>query len=88
MVMTHFGESDDVDAQLAELSSRLDEWAERARSQELDEFVAGVREEIAGHVDSETAEAYEQAAPPEQLYAGLERYLRKRAESTPDTRVS
>jgi glyoxylase-like metal-dependent hydrolase (beta-lactamase superfamily II) len=81
MVMTHFGESDDVDAQLAELSSRLDEWAERARSQRLDEFVAGVREEISGHVDPETAEAYEQAAPPEQLYAGLERYWRKRAEA-------
>jgi len=81
MVMTHFGESADVDAQLDELSARLDEWAERARSQGLDEFVAGVRGEIAEHVDSATAEAYEQAAPPEQLYAGLERYWRKRAEA-------
>ncbi len=81
LVMTHFGESDDVDAQLAELSSRLDDWAGRARSQELDSFVAGVRGEIAEHVDSETAAAYEQAAPPEQLYAGLERYWRKRAEA-------
>jgi hypothetical protein len=81
MVMTHFGESDDVDAQLTELSTRLDEWAERARSQGIDEFVAGVREEIAGRVDPEAAAAYEQAAPPEQLYAGLERYWHKRAEA-------
>jgi glyoxylase-like metal-dependent hydrolase (beta-lactamase superfamily II) len=81
LVMTHFGESEDVDAQLAELSARLDEWAGWAREQEIGEFVASVRGEIAGHVDSDTAEAYEQAAPPEQLYAGLERYWRKRAEA-------
>jgi glyoxylase-like metal-dependent hydrolase (beta-lactamase superfamily II) len=81
VVMTHFGESDDVDAQLAELSARLDDWAGRAREQEMEEFVAGVRGEIAEHVDSDTAAAYEQAAPPEQLYAGLERYWRKRAEA-------
>jgi glyoxylase-like metal-dependent hydrolase (beta-lactamase superfamily II) len=81
LVMTHFGVGEDVDAQLTELSARLDDWADRARSAGLDEFVSGVREEIAEHVDSDTAAAYEQAAPPEQLYAGLERYLRKRAEA-------
>jgi glyoxylase-like metal-dependent hydrolase (beta-lactamase superfamily II) len=81
LVMTHFGVGEDVGAQLAELSARLDDWADRARSVGLDEFVSGVREEIAEHVDSDTAAAYEQAAPPEQLYAGLERYWRKRAEA-------
>jgi glyoxylase-like metal-dependent hydrolase (beta-lactamase superfamily II) len=81
LVMTHFGVGEDVEAQLAELSARLDEWAGRARDQDLDEFVAGVRDEVARHVDAETAAAYEQAAPPEQLYAGLERYWRKRAEA-------
>jgi glyoxylase-like metal-dependent hydrolase (beta-lactamase superfamily II) len=81
LVMTHFGVGEDVDAQLDELAGRLDDWAARAREQELDGFVAGVRAEIAGHVDSDTAAAYEQAAPPEQLYAGLERYWRKRAEA-------
>jgi glyoxylase-like metal-dependent hydrolase (beta-lactamase superfamily II) len=81
LVMTHFGVGDDVDAQLAELSARLEDWADRARSVGLDEFVSGVRDEIAEHVDSDTAAAYEQAAPPEQLYAGLERYWRKRAEA-------
>jgi len=81
LIMTHFGESEDVEAQLSELSERLDEWAARAREQTLEEFVARVRGEIAQHVDSDTAAAYEQAAPAEQLYAGLERYWRKRAEA-------
>jgi glyoxylase-like metal-dependent hydrolase (beta-lactamase superfamily II) len=81
LVMTHFGVGEDVDGQLAELSARLDDWAARARAQDLDTFMAGVRDEIAGCVDSETAAAYEQAAPPEQLYAGLERYWRKRSEA-------
>ena len=81
LVMTHFGAAEDVDDQLTELSQRLDDWAGRARDQDLDGFVAGVRQEIAEHVDAETAAAYEQAAPPEQLYAGLERYWRKRAEA-------
>jgi len=81
LVMTHFGVSEDVDAQLAELSERLDDWAARARDQDLDAFVAGVRDEVAQHVDAETAAAYDQAAPPEQLYAGLDRYWRKRSEA-------
>jgi glyoxylase-like metal-dependent hydrolase (beta-lactamase superfamily II) len=81
LVMTHFGAAEDVDDQLAELSQRLDEWAGRARDQDLDTFVTGVRSEIAEHVDPDAAAAYEQAAPPEQLYAGLERYWRKRSEA-------
>jgi glyoxylase-like metal-dependent hydrolase (beta-lactamase superfamily II) len=81
LVMTHFGASEDVEDQLAEVGRRLDDWAARAREQDLDAFVAGVRAEIAEHVDPETAPAYEQAAPPDQLYAGLERYWRKRTEA-------
>ena len=81
LVMTHFGAVEDVSAQLSELSGRLDEWAERAREQDLDTFAASIRAELASHVDPETAAAYEQAAAPEQMYAGLERYWRKRAET-------
>jgi glyoxylase-like metal-dependent hydrolase (beta-lactamase superfamily II) len=81
LVQTHFGASEDPEAQLAELSARLDDWAARARDQDLDQFVAGVREEISGNADEELLEAYEQAAPPDQLYAGLERYWRKRADA-------
>lgn len=81
LVMTHFGATEDVSEQLSELSGRLDEWADRAREQDLETFVEGVRAEVASHVDPDAAAAYEQAAPPEQLYAGLERYWRKRAEA-------
>jgi glyoxylase-like metal-dependent hydrolase (beta-lactamase superfamily II) len=81
LVMTHFGAAEDVSDQLTALSARLDEWAARAREQDLDAFVEGVRATVSAHVDPDTAAAYEQAAPPEQLYAGLDRYWRKRAET-------
>jgi glyoxylase-like metal-dependent hydrolase (beta-lactamase superfamily II) len=80
LVMTHFGSSQDVDAQLSELSDRLDAWARIARENDRESFMERVRAEIAERSDPETAAAYEQAAPPDQLYAGLERYWRKRAE--------
>jgi hypothetical protein len=87
--MTHFGPSTDVDEQLDEVGRRLDNWARRVGETELDEFIAWMREEIAdGASDPDLLATYTQAAPPEQMYAGLERYLRKRTESTPDTRVS
>ena len=85
LVMTHFGAAEDVEDQLGELGRRLDDWAGRVREQDLDTFVEGVRAEVGEHVDRDTAAAYEQAAPPEQLYAGLERYWRKRAETVHST---
>jgi glyoxylase-like metal-dependent hydrolase (beta-lactamase superfamily II) len=83
LAMTHFGASEDVEAQLSELGRRLDEYAERARGQELDEFVAAVGADLKGQVDEGLIPAYKQAAPPDQLYLGLERYWRKRADSVP-----
>ena len=53
----------------------------KAREQDLETFVAGVRAEIGEHAEPALLEAYEQAAPPDQLYAGLERYWRKRADA-------
>jgi glyoxylase-like metal-dependent hydrolase (beta-lactamase superfamily II) len=79
LAMTHFGATEGVAGQLQELSARLDDWAAVARDQDLEAFVAFVNDEITRGSDSEFAAAYTQAAPPEQLYAGLERYWRKRA---------
>jgi glyoxylase-like metal-dependent hydrolase (beta-lactamase superfamily II) len=79
LAMTHFGASDDVDRQLDELSERLDRFAELARTGSREQFIATVHEEI-GARTVEDADAYEEAAPPWQLYMGLERYWRKRAE--------
>jgi glyoxylase-like metal-dependent hydrolase (beta-lactamase superfamily II) len=89
LAMTHFGESTDVDAQLAEVGERLDDWARRVGETEMDEFVASLREEILeGASGPDLLPAFVQAAPPEQMYLGLQRYLKKRSESTSDTRVS
>lgn len=89
LAMTHFGESTDVEKQLAEVGTRLDNWAGRVGEMEMDEFVASLREEvIEGASDPDLLPTYVQAAPPEQLYLGLQRYLKKRSESTADTRVS
>lgn len=81
LAFTHFGETDDLPGQLDEVGRRLDAWAERVREQDLDAFVASVTEEIERAAEPGTLPAYVQAAPPEQLYLGLERYWRKRAEA-------
>jgi glyoxylase-like metal-dependent hydrolase (beta-lactamase superfamily II) len=78
LAITHFGAYDDVDRQLDALERGLDELAQRARDQPKDAFISGLTEEIARGAEDQTLEAYTQAAPPDQLYAGLERYWRKR----------
>jgi glyoxylase-like metal-dependent hydrolase (beta-lactamase superfamily II) len=80
LAMTHFGATEDVAAQLQELDRRLDDWAELARTVDRESFIATVRERIEEAAGAELLTAYTQAAPPEQLYAGLDRYWRKRAE--------
>ncbi len=81
LVITHFSAYEDVGHQLDELRRRLDDWAERARDQEEAEFIAGVVQEIAASADPDLTPAYAQAAAPEQIYAGLSRYWRKRSEA-------
>jgi glyoxylase-like metal-dependent hydrolase (beta-lactamase superfamily II) len=85
LAITHFGSYDDVEHQLDEVSWRLDEWAQRAREQDQTAFVSGVRDEIASGADPELLDAYDLAAAPDLVYAGLERYWRKRAEVAPPT---
>jgi glyoxylase-like metal-dependent hydrolase (beta-lactamase superfamily II) len=86
LAMTHFGATTDVDAQLNELGRRLDAWAQIARSHEMQTFVDAITNEIEQDVEPEIVAAFLQAAPPEQLYAGLERYWRKRADSVSSVR--
>lgn len=80
LAVTHFGAYEDVDEQLSEVERRLDEWAQRVRDQDRETFIAGVEAEIARGARDEYRTPYAQAAAPDQLYAGLERYWRKRAE--------
>jgi glyoxylase-like metal-dependent hydrolase (beta-lactamase superfamily II) len=84
VAVTHFGVGEDVDRQLDELASRLDAWAELARSSDRGTFEASIRQEIERQACPDLAGAYEQASPIEHLFAGYERYWTKRtARSSP-----
>jgi glyoxylase-like metal-dependent hydrolase (beta-lactamase superfamily II) len=76
--ITHFGAVEDPVEHLHAVRECLDRWTEAARGLEHDEFEQQVRNEIHANADPETAAAYEQAIPPEQVYMGLSRYWRKR----------
>jgi glyoxylase-like metal-dependent hydrolase (beta-lactamase superfamily II) len=86
LAVTHFGAYEDVDAQLGEVGRRLDDWAARARDQEREEFIAGIEAEVARGAAAELGPNYTQAAAPEQMHAGLDRFWRKRAESPASAR--
>jgi glyoxylase-like metal-dependent hydrolase (beta-lactamase superfamily II) len=74
VALTHFGAYDDVAAHLASLREALRKQAEWARDLDEEEFLRRRREWVANE------SFYEQAAPSEQMWLGLERYWRKRAE--------
>jgi glyoxylase-like metal-dependent hydrolase (beta-lactamase superfamily II) len=78
LAMTHFGDEEDVEAQLAEVADRLDEWAELAREDDQQAFTEAVIAELLAAATPDNMEAYQQAAPVDQIYAGLRRYWRKR----------
>jgi glyoxylase-like metal-dependent hydrolase (beta-lactamase superfamily II) len=81
LAMTHFGSIETVREHLAALDQGLDLWAELARVHDMPAFITEVRAELERAADPDTAAAYTQAAPPDQLYAGLERYWRKRQDA-------
>jgi glyoxylase-like metal-dependent hydrolase (beta-lactamase superfamily II) len=81
LALIHFGVVEDVERHLDELERRLDAWLERvqggASEQEFEEaIVAELRA-----ADRDAVAAYTQAMPLEQSYAGLKRYVDKRAEA-------
>lgn len=79
--ITHFGLVEDAAAQLAEVGERIDLWAQSAREQERDEWVATVEEELRRVTSPEVFDAFRQTIPIDQSYAGLRRYWDKRAEA-------
>jgi hypothetical protein len=75
LALIHFGVADDVERHLGELRLRLREWADRVRDgASEDEFEAAAAADL-----GTDREAYEQAMPFWQSYAGLKRYWEKRA---------
>lgn len=78
--LTHWGLVDDPERQLDAVATCLDDHAALAKDLGPEDFAVAVKERLAKELGAETAEAYFQASPPDQLHAGLERYWRKKAE--------
>ena len=80
LCLTHFGRVSDVEDQLHRVRTSLLDNADLARRAGEEEFIRVL--EAAGReaTDEAAAERLRQAAPTGQLYMGLERYWRKRAE--------
>ncbi len=77
LALIHFGVADDVTRHLAEMRTRLHEWAERVRDGAgEEEFEAAAARDLGAE-----SEEYEQAMPFWQSYAGLKRYWDKRREA-------
>ncbi|MGH3092243.1 MAG: MBL fold metallo-hydrolase [Gaiellaceae bacterium] len=82
LCLPHFGVVTEPDSHLAEMRERLRTWAGRVRDgASEEEFVRAAEEELHAGADAETAEAYQQAGPFWQSYAGLRRYWDKRRET-------
>jgi len=75
LALIHFGVADDPEPHLAELRRRLAEWVDAAeRGADEAAFAEYVRGELGDGADD-----YEHAMPFWQSYAGLKRYVEKRA---------
>lgn len=81
LAVTHFGAAADPKAHLDELERQLDRWAARARETDRESFARELRADVEASCGPEDAACYQQGAPYEHIYDGLERYWRKRAES-------
>ncbi|HYY77146.1 MAG TPA: MBL fold metallo-hydrolase [Gaiellaceae bacterium] len=83
LCLPHFGVAGEPEAHLAEMRERLRAWAGRVRDgASEEEFVRAAEEELREGAKADTADAYRQAAPFWQSYAGLRRYWDKRGETT------
>jgi glyoxylase-like metal-dependent hydrolase (beta-lactamase superfamily II) len=80
LCLTHFGPVTDVADQLHRVRHALNASADSARLDGEEGFIAKLESSLAAATDPATVEAFEQAAPPDQLYQGLSRYWRKKAE--------
>lgn len=81
---THFGAVEEADDQLAIARERLREAAERARPGDRESFIAAIETELRD-LPADAAERLTQAAPPEQLWLGMNRYWSKHGASSTAT---
>lgn len=78
LCLTHFGAVDEPEAHLELVRRRLREQAERARRMDAEEFERELAAEVERETGAEARDSMLQAVPPEQQWAGLDRYWRKR----------
>jgi glyoxylase-like metal-dependent hydrolase (beta-lactamase superfamily II) len=78
LCLTHFGPAEDVAEQLERVRGRLHWMAALAGEGDRERFLEGIGAEAESAVDAGTVERLRQAAPPHQLWLGLERYWRRR----------
>ena len=74
--LTHFGPIDDVARQVEALRRALREQVALADGRDSDDFIAAMREKLAG-VAGEQAGTYAEAAPLDHLYLGIDRWRTK-----------
>jgi len=80
--LTHFGAVEQPEEHFETVRRRLHELAERARHLDADSYERSLRDEIEAAAGPGTAAALVQAVFPELQWPGLDRYWRKRAESS------
>jgi glyoxylase-like metal-dependent hydrolase (beta-lactamase superfamily II) len=76
--LTHFDAVEDPEGHMEVVRDRLREQAELARQLSAEDFERRIREQMASRADAGTTEVMQQAVPPEQQWAGLDRYWNKR----------
>jgi glyoxylase-like metal-dependent hydrolase (beta-lactamase superfamily II) len=81
LALIHFGVAGDPEQHIADLRARLERWTQWVGGgMSRDEFIRAGQEDLGPDRD-----AYEQAMPLWQSYAGLERYWQKKLENAPGT---
>ncbi len=82
LALTHFGVFDDAQRHLQALRETMNAWADRvAHGMDEPTFVAAARADVLAS-DPGEVDAYDRAAPYWHCFLGLERYWRKRAETS------
>ena len=80
LCLTHAGRFDDVERHLDAVREHLREHASLSEGGDREAFANHLAAEVEGAGDDAVAERLTQAAPPDQMWMGLERYWTKRRE--------
>jgi glyoxylase-like metal-dependent hydrolase (beta-lactamase superfamily II) len=80
LALTHFGPVAEPEVQLERCRAALHKQADLAAATDLDGFVAEIERQLRADAP-DLVESLKLAAPPDQLYQGLDRWRRKRAEA-------